>query len=254
MVVIILAGQRVGQINPLAEAFGVSHKCLVPIAGRPLIAHVLDTVRGTPGISDVRVVIEPELFAQIARLGGGHPVECIAARPNLADSVAAGMAGIDGPVIITTADNVNLSKAALSAMRTALSNGADVAIAMTRREDVLAAHPEGQRRFYRFRDGKYSNCNLYALGGAQALKAAEAFRGGGQFAKSAKRIVDAFGLANLLLFLSGAVSLAGAMRRVGRRFGLRIVPVVLGDGRHAIDVDNARTYRIAETLLMARAR
>jgi hypothetical protein len=39
------------------------------------------------------------------------------------------------------------------------------------------------------------------------------------------------------------------MRRLSRRFGLRIEAVLLEDGAHAIDVDNARTYRIAETVL-----
>ena len=36
-------------------------------------------------------------------------------------------------------------------------------VALARKEDVLAAHPEGQRRFYKFRDGEFSNCNLYGL-------------------------------------------------------------------------------------------
>lgn len=250
MHVIILAGQRAGQVNPLAEAHGVSHKCLVPIAGEPLIAHVLAAVADTRGIESVRIVVEQGAFAAVAALAGDAVL--IASRPNLADSVIAGMAGVSGPTVITTADNVNLTPGALDAMRVALAGGADVAIAMARKGDVLAAHPAGQRRFYAFADDGYSNCNLYALAGPHALKAADAFRGGGQFAKSAKRIIDAFGLFNLLLFRSGLVSLEGAMRRVSKRFGLTVRPVILEDGRHAIDVDNERTYLVAEALLMAR--
>jgi GTP:adenosylcobinamide-phosphate guanylyltransferase len=41
---LILAAQRAGVENPLAKRVGVSHKCLVTIAGNPLIVHVLDTV------------------------------------------------------------------------------------------------------------------------------------------------------------------------------------------------------------------
>lgn len=250
MHVIILAGQRAGQVNPLAEAHGVSHKCLVPIAGRPLIVHVISAVAKTPDIASVRVVVEREAFAAVGALAPGAIL--IPSQANLADSVIAGMQGIDGPTVITTADNVNLTPGALDAMRAALGSGADVAIAMARKDDVLAAHPDGQRRFYTFADDAYSNCNLYALAGPHALKAADAFRGGGQFAKSAKRIIDAFGLFNLLLFRSGLVSLDGAMRRVSKRFGLNVRAVVLEDGRHAIDVDNERTYRVAEELLKMR--
>ena len=42
-IVIILAAQRAGVVNPLAERAGVSHKCLAPIYGKPLIEWVLDT-------------------------------------------------------------------------------------------------------------------------------------------------------------------------------------------------------------------
>lgn len=250
MHVVILAGQRAGQVNPLAQAHGVSHKCLVPIAGRPLIAHVIDAVAETPEIASVRVVVEREAFEAVRALAPGATL--IASQANLADSVIAGMEGFDGPTVITTADNVNLTPGALDAMRAALGSGSDVAIAMARKGDVLAAHPDGQRRFYAFADDAYSNCNLYALAGPHALKAADAFRGGGQFAKSAKRIIDAFGLLNLLLFRSGLISLEGAMLRVSKRFGLRVQVVPLSDGRHAIDVDNERTYRVAQELLRMR--
>ena len=39
--IIVLAAQRGGRLDPLAAEAGVTHKCLVPIGGRPLLAHVL---------------------------------------------------------------------------------------------------------------------------------------------------------------------------------------------------------------------
>ena len=41
--ILILAGRRAGAIDPLAAAYGVADKCLVPVAGRPMIAHVLES-------------------------------------------------------------------------------------------------------------------------------------------------------------------------------------------------------------------
>jgi hypothetical protein len=129
---------------------------------------------------------------------------------------------------------------------------ADVSLAMATQDSVMAAHPEGQRRFYRFRDDAYSNCNLYAFAGAAATVAAESFRSGGQFAKKPMRMILALGPINLVLMLMGRLSLRGALARLGRRFKLRVEPVVLADGAHAIDVDNARTFAVAETLLAER--
>lgn len=252
---IVLAAQRAGRRDPLAEDAGVSHKCLVPIAGKPLIAHVLRTIAATPGIAEIRISVEAEAFDGLRPLLAliDAPIALIASADNLADSVNLAAADATGPIIITTADNVLLSVGAVEAILRRLAQRSDVAVALATREAVLAAHPEGQRRFYEFRDDAYSNCNLYAMADTRALKAAEAFRGGGQFAKSAKRIIAAFGLVNLVLLRFRLVSIDGAMRRVGRRFGLRMAAVILDDGAHAIDVDNARTYAIARELMERRA-
>ena len=85
-------------------------------------------------------------------------------------------------MIVTTADNALLKAASVNAMIGALQSH-DVAIAMASREAVLAAHPEGQRRFYRFKDGEFSNCNLYGLRDVSALKAAEFFVAAGSSQK-----------------------------------------------------------------------
>jgi GTP:adenosylcobinamide-phosphate guanylyltransferase len=251
---VILAAQRRGVVDPLAEKAGTTHKCLVPIAGKPLIAHVVEALRATSGLARLRIVIEPEATAALHAVlpGGAVAIEYIAAAPNLADSVHAATQDIDQPTIVTTADNVLLTPGAVGAMTGALHGGADVVLAMARKASVLAAHPDGQRRFYRFADDEYSNCNLYAFGGASAFKAAESFRGGGQFAKKPMRLVAAFGPINVVLFLMGRLSLSGTMKRLSRRFRLQLRAVVLPDGAHAIDVDNERTFNVASQLLDAR--
>jgi hypothetical protein len=127
-----------------------------------------------------------------------------------------------------------------------------VVIALARKEDVLAAHPQAQRNFYKLRDGAFSNCNLYGLS-QRGLKLAETFRSGGQFYQNPMRVARAVGFFNLLVMRSGLVSTESGMRRLGRKFGVKASRVVLGDGAHAVDVDNERTYRIAELLLEKRA-
>src|SRR5690606_28858220 len=53
--VLILAGQRLGKVDPLAEAHGAQHKCLVPLLGRPLIGYVLDAVDAA--FPDAQIVV-----------------------------------------------------------------------------------------------------------------------------------------------------------------------------------------------------
>jgi GTP:adenosylcobinamide-phosphate guanylyltransferase len=252
--IVVLAAQRNGRLDPLAAEAGVTHKCLVPIGGLPLLAHVLSALGEVGDIESIRISVEDgaaDRLRPIAALSG-LPVSFVTAADNIADSVYRAAEGSTGPVVVTTADNVLLTPSAVRQVMDQLASGSDTVVALARKEDVLAAHPQGQRRFYRFRDGEYSNCNLYGLS-RKGLKLAETFREGGQFKKNPMRIARAFGFFNLLLLRFALVTLAGAMKRLSRRFGVGVEAIVLADGAHAIDVDNKRTYDIAAELLDRRA-
>lgn len=255
---IVLAGRRNGTTDPLALVAGVTHKCLVPVAGQPMLLHVIDALAANPRIGEIRVVIEDAALlrdlAPLRGLIGSGRLRGIGAQPNLVDSVLAGADGAAFPLLITTADNVMLTPESVDEMIDGCAAAqADAAVAFTRRAFVLAAHPDGQRKFYRFADDSYSNCNTYWLRDRAALKAAETFRSGGQFVKHPLRIVGAFGLINLIRFRFGIGTLEQAFARFSRRFRLRISPVILSDGAVAIDVDHARSHGVAEQLLAGRA-
>ncbi len=254
--VLVLAAQRTGVVNALAQEFGVSHKCIVPICGAPLIAHVLDVLCALPDAGRIRISVESDFHAELDRViapwrAHGKTIELVPSQPGLADSVVQGLDGLPGPYLITTADNVLVSPGAIASIIDALEQ-ADAAIALADQAAVTAAHPEGQRRYYRFRDAAVANCNLYGLSGPGALVAAQVFREGGQFMNNPGRLVNAFGLINILMMRWGLVTLDGGMRRISRRLGITVAGVRMTDGAQAIDVDNRRTYDIAGPILAAR--
>lgn len=256
---IVLAAQRGGRLDPLADRAGVSHKCLVPIVGKPLLEHVLRALVAAPGLQRIHISVERDAVEALKAVPGargelGAPVDFVPAATNIADSVYSAAHRVEGPILVTTADNVLLTPAVVTQVVDRMHAGAEAVVGVATRDAVLAAHPEGQRRFYRFTDAQYSNCNLYGLNGERALKLAETFRSGGQFAKNPKRIAEAFGIVNLLILRFGLVSLPAAMRRLSKRFGVRVEAAVIADGSHAIDVDNGRTYDVARLLLEKRAR
>lgn len=251
---LVLAGKRDGTLDPLAAAAGVTHKCLVPVFGRAMIEYPLETLSRCEGVGRILVAIDDAAildglpFVQGLREAGR--LEFVKAELHLVESVVAAARQADFPLLITTADNVLLTEEAVrDCDATGRREQADAVVAFAREEAVKAAHPDGQRRFYKFARGSYSNCNLFWLGSARALATTEVFRSGGQFAKHPKRIVDAFGLSNLILFRLGLLSLDGCFRRLSRRFRLKLRPVVLADGKVAIDVDNERTKGVAEEIL-----
>lgn len=259
--ILILAGKRDGKLDPLAERAGVTHKCRVPIAGKPLLQWVLEAV--APAFPDARVLVSIHDPAVIADLPGvaaltasGRLLMC-AAQGGIVESVEAAIALAGGeaafPLMITTADNVLAEPDYLRGVHAAALTGeGDAVVVLATREAIRAAHPDGQRKFYEFSDMAISNCNVFWLRNSTALAATEAFREGGQFAKNRARIAKAFGYWNLVRFRMGWWTLDGAFKAISRRFGVRVVPIVTPDGAFAIDVDNERTYGVAELLLKQR--
>lgn len=254
---VVLAGRRSDVIDPLAAAHGVSDKCLVPVLGTPCIEHVLGALAASPHIGSIIVSInDPAILTGLphadALIAAGR-LTAIVAQGNLADSVIAAAGAVPYPLFVTTADNVLMTPASIADMvDSATAAQADAAAAFATKEAILAAHPEGQRRFYEFADGGYSNCNTYWIASADVLRVAEIFRSGGQFAKNPKRLIDAFGLLNILLFRWRWISLASAMRRISKRMKLTLTPVIFADGSYAIDVDNERTHICASEVMQRR--
>ncbi len=251
---LVLAGRRSATLDPLAAAMGVSHKALVPVAGEAMVGRVLRIA--AEALPDSPLFVAVEDFAVIAaeptvaRLHAEGRLTPIGAEYSIVDSVIEASRTTGFPLILTTADNVLMSVEGYRSIAEAGSApGVDGVIMMAEKADILAAHPDGQRRFYRFRGGAYSNCNLFWITSEYSMRGIGSFRHGGQFAKRKMDAVRALGLTSLILYLSGLVTLEGMFRHFSRRFGIRIVPLVAKDGRLAIDVDNERTHRVAEEII-----
>ncbi len=256
---LVMAGKRSGVLDPLAERAGVAQKCVVPVGGMPMIERVIRNVAASPRIGEIRVVAhETEEIAALPEIAKLQKEGRLVFRPgafNLVDSVFSGAEGADYPILITTADNCMwLPEDFTEFADKTFASGADAAAALARKQDVIAADPIGQKKFYEFSDGGYSNCNTYWIGNPEALEAAEIMRGGGQFVKFPSRIAKAFGVVNLVRFYLGWGTKEKLFAKVSRRFGFQLKPIVMDNGYCAIDVDNARTFEVTEKLLAKRLR
>ena len=160
--ILVLAGRRGGRLDPLAEAMGVSHKALVPVAGEAMIGRTLRIA--AEALPDSPLFVSVEDFSVIAaeptvaRLHAEGRLTAVDAEHHIVDSVVTASRSTGFPLIITTADNVLTTPEALRAFAAEGAKGeVDGVLMMASKEDINAAHPDWQRRFYRFRDGDFSN-------------------------------------------------------------------------------------------------
>ncbi len=91
--ILVLAGKRDGALDPLAERAGVTHKAVVPIAGKPLIGHVLATLEKAWDDAQILVSIHDESVLEdveeYQRLKAAGRLKACAAQAGIVESVEA---------------------------------------------------------------------------------------------------------------------------------------------------------------------
>lgn len=246
---LILAGSRPGAPDPVASAEGVSHKALVEIAGKPMLAHVAAALRGA-GITRVAVAAsDPFVIAAAGELG----CEVIAAAAGPSASVAAGFERLGAPLLVTTSDHALLCSEWVRRFLEDTPDGADVAILLARRDAIERALPGSRRTYLRFADGQWSGCNLFLLASGKARAAIETWKMVEADRKRPWRIAARLGPGMLASYALGRLTLAAAIERLGRRVGVEARLVAAGDGLAAVDVDKPSDLMDVRAIMDARS-
>ena len=252
---IILAGSRPGP-DPLLDGSGVSTKALLPVAGRPMLAHVLDTLSRHRSVGPI-VVLAQDIAGlradpALAAWTNDPAILFMESGAGISRSV---LAAIDGPakmpVLLTTADNVLLSAAMIDSM-IAGAEGCDIAVGMVERRVLFARYPQSRRTWLKFRNGWWSGANLFWIGSDRARPMLERWQSIEQDRKKGMKIVGAFGP----LLLGGALlrilTIQGAAARLGKRFGAVARIVALPQAEACIDVDKPDDLVLVEAILARR--
>ena len=256
---LVLAGNRRGEKDPLAIAGNVSHKCFIDIAGEPMLRRVVRAVLESDRVHHVLVSIDADRQAEaealLRTLKGSVRVTVLASRESIGGSVVAAVEQIPDvlPLVITTGDNALHTAEMVRYFCDALEDcDGDGALGLTDAEILLKAYPDGQRSFHRFRDGRFSSCNLYALLNGRALAAAKAFDGGGQFAKRPWRFIFSFGLPTFLLYKSRRATLEGFLKYLSRALKVDTRPIYMPFPEGPIDVDRIADWDMANRIVAKR--
>lgn len=234
---LVLAGTRPGG-DPLAQYAGVSHKALIQVGGEPMLLRVLRALAASAAVA--RIVVAIDRADVLAGLPNpGKQVVLLPAASGPSASVAAALESEGTPLLVTTADHALLQSAWVDEfVAAAVANPtADALVAVARSEAVLAAAPGTVRTWLRFSDGAYSGCNLFLLRTPASLGVVRLWQELEAERKRPLTLVRRLGLSYVLRYRLGRLALPQALARLGSLAGARLAPVVLADGRAAIDVD-----------------
>lgn len=244
---IVLAGSR-GPTDPVAVAAGVSHKAFADVAGKAMLARVLETLAAVPRIGRVIVVIEPG-----APELPGTGAQRLDAAPSPSLSALAGFKQAEVPVLVTTADHPLLTPEMVEHfMAGAIATGADVAAGVSERAVVEQAGSDAKRTYLKFRDARVSGCNLFALTTPKAAAALAFWRKLEAERKRPLRMAWAIGPATLVRYVLGLLTTGAAARALGRAAGCRAAMVFVPFPDAAHDVDKPGDLAFANARLTAR--
>lgn len=248
---ILLAGSRPGP-DPLLTGSGVSTKALLPIAGQPMLVHVVAALRASPLVGPITILAQAsaELAVEpgLARFADLHFAD---SGQGISASLAAALPEGDAPVLVTTADNVLLTPAMIAAFLTDAEDS-DVAVAMVERRVLLAGYPESKRTWLKFRGGWWSGANLFRLRGRRVLPLLDFWGRIERDRKKGLKIVAAFGPWLLVGALLRVFTIQQGVARAGHRFGLKAKIVPMAEGEACIDADKPADIELIERILAAR--
>lgn len=260
--VLVMAANRRGINDPVAQMGGTSHKCLVPVAGMPMIERVVRTIETWGKAGRILVSIEdPDILDSVPHIAdlreSGH-LEFVRSGANFLESVgnAAGrLADTDYPVLITTGDNALHTPQMINDFCTAAEESeAEVAFGLTPRTVVAESYPEDAPDvgYLTFAEGQHSNCNIYMLRSARTLPVVRTMQEGGQFRSHPLRILKAFGFVAMVKYQFGRVRIDDVKKRLEKLFGVSVAPILVRFAEAPIDVDTPAMYALVERILRQR--
>jgi GTP:adenosylcobinamide-phosphate guanylyltransferase len=246
--VVILAAGR-GPDDPLAKAFGVAHKCTLPLNGKPMLEWVLAALRKTRIQRPCVVVIDDaKVLAQ------SQDIEILAAKESAPASAIFAIEHLKHyPILVTTGDHPLLTPDMINFMlQQSETNGADVSVGLATAETINAEYPETRRTYFNLGGTRVSGCNLFTITSPKGLIMFERWQHLERNRKKPWKLVAAFGLLPIVLFAFGMLTPARAFGYMSKRLGMKIAPVFLPFAEAAIDVDKPSDHALAERILKKR--
>ncbi len=256
---LVLAASRRGAEDPVAKLQNKSHKCFVEIDGEVMLERVIAVLLDAGIFHQILVSIESaDWLGSSSRLQqwlDEGAIQFSVSAGTLTDSVfnAVNQADTPFPLMITTGDNaLHTAELIKGFWETVQSSDAEILIGVTEEKLVKSVYPDSPLAFHRFREGAYSNCNLYFIRSSAGLSLAEVFRGGGQFGKKHMRVIKALGLWTFIVYRFRLKTMKDFLAHIGRRFGTTAEPGLIAYAFAPIDVDNRASFLLTEEILKKR--
>ena len=249
---IVLAGSRPGR-DDFAALFGTDLKALVAIAGEPMVRRPVRALLASSNVGKILILSQsPDRISAV--IPSNPRVSVMKSQGTIAETMLKLLdEGVPGwPVLVTTADHALLDTPTIDEFIQS-SSGADIAVGMVSKANLLGRLPKTERTWIKFRGGAFTGANLFALKSPDVRPAIELWRSVEQDRKKAWRLISLLGPAVLLAVVLRLTSVDEVLARLGHRMGLSIRAVRLSNPLAGVDVDKPSDHTLVEAVLAGKA-
>ncbi|MCS7283505.1 MAG: nucleotidyltransferase family protein [Anaerolineae bacterium] len=250
---VVLAGSSPRETDPLAPYTQGKPKGLLPIAGRPMLAYVVEALAGSRYICSVIVVgLPPE-----ARPDLSVPVTYLPPHGDLIRNAEAGVChafqtipDLTG-VVVSSSDIPLLTPRIVDLfVEECLRTDHDIYYSIVERSVMEGRFPTSRRSYVRLSDGEFAGGDIFLVRAGARMADPELWRRVTNARKSALAQAQLIGgLWAVLKLLLGRMSLAEAERRASRALEIRGRAVVCPHPEVGMDVDKPFQLEIVRSIL-----
>ena len=249
---VVLAGSRPAT-DQFAAQFGTDMKALIAVRGEPMVRRPVRSLLASRSIGQV-IMLSPAPDRLAAVIAADPRISFQESRGTIAETMLAMCSDPETswPLLVTTADHALLDAGMIDEF-TSGAAGADIAIGVVERGQLLSRLPHAQRTWLKFRGGAYTGANLFALSSPKVRPAIELWRAVEQDRKKGWRLILLVGPVALVGTLLKLLTIEKLLARIGRKLGLRIWAVPLSNALAGVDVDKPADHTLVEAILAGRA-
>jgi NDP-sugar pyrophosphorylase family protein len=256
VVAIVTAGWSPSEDDPLAEYAQGKSKALIPIAGKPMIAYVVEALSGSRYIQHIIIVaLDPAAEVQFP-----VPVEYV---PDAGDILANAEAGLryaldhypnSDAVLLSTSDVPTITALIVDALiEECLQTDHDLYYTILARSVMEARFPESRRSYVHLREGDFAGGDILLIRPRITFSQRELWQKLSRARKNPLRQARMFGLWPLFKLIIRRLSIAEAEERACKALNIRGRAVPFPYAEVGMDVDKPFQLEIARAELETRA-
>ncbi|MDP2873589.1 MAG: NTP transferase domain-containing protein [Bacillota bacterium] len=242
---VVLAGRaNEGVFRELSDA---PNEALIDIAGRPMLAYVLDALTGSKSVRKVVVVGTPDVDAHLP-----DGIDLLRAGDDVIANASLGLAAVDQhqPALIVTSDIPLITPEVIDGfVRQCLTRPAELYYPAIPRGDAEGRFPNVKRTYAKLREGTYTGGNVFMIDPRVASKLASRAREFVAARKSPAKMAGLLGPMFLAKLLLGALSVRELEVKVSRMFGVKGVVVITHSVEIGVDVDKVSDLELVRQAL-----